>query len=334
MWKQFYLSQDFDLLILGLLILIAIGVMVGLILYFYSIREKKKQTELMGETLQVFQLLCKLQGDTNMKFNLDEILAGHGTTANPTQATAISKDIAVGLRNMSSIGAAMAGNFARVAVNTGIQRQTKDLNDLNSQVAEFAETLAGKTAQDGEQAAVAALGQQQQQQAIAEPATSFEEQPPQQQAQPEESSHIEAASGAQVAEELPPPPAEVHVDMGNPQPAAEVANTTTASEEEVPFTLNDLRQLIRDADCLKHAYHISNPGQSIAGDFEIRERDARALVNTLLAKEKQGKLAEMKLGERALKFLRDEYTPVAWLHRSNIPRVKSGAFFAFFLNVW
>lgn len=318
---------------LGLLILITIGIFIGIKLYYDSLREKKKQTELMGETLQVFQSLCKLQGDANMKLNLDEILAGHGATANPTQATAISKDIAVGLRNMSSIGAAMAGNFARVAVNTGIQNQTKDLNDLNSQVAEFAEILAGKTAQDGEQAAVAALGQQKQQ-AIAEPATSSEESDPEQQAPAEGSSHVEAASGAQMAEELPPPPAEVHVDMGSSQPVAEVANTITASEEEVPFTLNDLRQLIRDADCLKHAYHISNPGQSIAGDFEIRERDARALVNTLLAKEKQGKLAEMKLGQRALKFLRDEYTPVAWLHRSNIPRVKSGAFFAFFLNVW
>ncbi len=316
---------------LGLLILITIGIFIGIKLYYDSLREKKKQTELMGETLQVFQSLCKLQGDANMKLNLDEILAGHGATANPTQATAISKDISVGLRNMSSIGAAMAGNFARVAVNTGIQNQTKDLNDLNNQVAEFAEILAGKTAQDGEQAAVAALGQQQQQ-AIAEPATSSEESAPEQQVPAKGNSHVEEASGAKMAEELPPPPAEVYVDMGSPQPVAEVVNTITASEEEVPFTLNDLRQLIRDADCLKHAYHISNPGQSIAGDFEIRERDARALVNTLLAKEKQGKLAEMKLGQRALKFLRDEYTPVAWLHGSNIPRVKSGAFFCIFFK--
>lgn len=293
----------------------------------------------MGETLQVFQSLCKLQGEANMKLNLDEILAGHGATANPTQATAISKDIAVGLRNMSSIGAAMAGNFARVAVNTGIQNQTKDLNDLNSQVAEFAEILAGKTAQDGEQAAVAAIGQQQQQ-AIAEPAATPEAPIPEEEL---------------PAEELPPPPEEVQVDMGNLEPASEVVGNAMlptqevqpSAEEvigiiceggnvstEVTFTLNELRQLIRDTDCLKHAYHISNPGQSIAGDFEIRERDARALVNTLLAKEKQGKLAEMKLGERALKFLQEEYTPVAWFHRSNIPRVKSGAFFAFFLNIW
>ena len=309
-WKQFRLSSDYDFLILGLLILIAVGIFIGI---FLSLREKKKQTQVMEQNLRSFEHLSQLvQGDTNMNFNLNDILAGHQSTTNPTQANAMSKDIATGLKNLTGVGAALAGNLGRIAVNTSIQQQTKDLGMLNQQVAEFAETLAGKTAQDGEQAAVAALGQQQQQ-AIAEPAATPEAPIPEEEV---------------PTEKLPPPPEEVQVDMGNLEPASEVVgNAMLPTQEvqpsaekvigmiceggnvstEVPFTLNDLRQLIRDADCLKHAYHISNPGQSIASDFEIRERDARALVNTLLAKEKQGKLAEMKLGERALKFLQEEF---------------------------
>lgn len=244
-----------------------------------------------------------------MKLNLDEIMSGHSATANPTQATAISKDIAVGLKNMSGIGAALAGNFARVAVNTGIQQQTKDLNDLNTQVAEFADTLASKTAESGQQTAAVALGQQEQQQAIAESAASPEAPVSEQQAPVAENNQPEETSSGQ-AEELPPPPEEVLVDLGNIQ-QADAASVMSTSEEEIPFSLEDMRMLIREHDCLKHSYHTTNPGQNIASDFEIREKDARGIVNHLLAKQKQGKLAEMKNGERALKFLQEEYTPAA-----------------------
>lgn len=252
MWKKFYLSQYFDLLMLGLLILIVIGVFIGLRLYFLSLREKKKQTQLMEQTLRSFEKLSQLvQGDSNMKFDLNDILAGHQSTTNPTQASAMSKDIATGLKNLTGVGAALAGNLGRIAVNTSIQQQTKDLGTLNQQVAEFAEVLAGNTAQDGEKAAVAALEQQQQQQAIAETAAAPEVPSPEEEL---------------PAEELPPPPEEVQVDLSNLEPASEVVGDAMSPTQEVqpsaeevigiiceggnvstevPFTMEGAREVIR-----------------------------------------------------------------------------------------
>lgn len=283
MWKQFYFSSDFDLLILGLLILIIVGIIVGLKLYFDSLHEKKKQTQLMEQTLRSFETLSQLvQGDTNMKFNIDDILAGHQSTTNPTQADAISKDITSALGSMTRVSAAMAGNVARIAVNTGLRQQTTDLNDLSDQFAQVAEILASKTAQEGQQSAAIALGETTSQQALAENS-----------ADPQQESSDNATAIEQ--EDVP------------------ILNNSYAEavNEESPFTIDDLRTLIRNNDCLSHAYHISNPGQSIGGVFEIRDKDAKSLINILCLKEKQGKLAEIHNGERALNFLQEEYTPAS-----------------------
>lgn len=233
MWKQFYFSSDFDLLMLGLLILIAIGVSIGLKLYYDSLREKKKQTQLMEQTLDSFEKFSQLvQGVTDMNFDLNDILAGHTSTTNPTQTSAISKDIATGLKNLTGVGAALAGNLSRIAVNTGIQQQTKDLGTLNQQVAEFAEVLAGKTAQGGEQASVEALGQQQQQQAIEEGSAPRPSQP----------------EGVKVA-------------PSNLESTAEVMGVICDGESistEVPFSIENARKVIRAINPLRLCLEFHN----------------------------------------------------------------------------
>jgi len=255
-----------------------IGVIIGIRLYFYSLSEKKKQTYLMEQTLYSFEKIYQLaQGDTKMKFDLNEILSGHQPTTNPHQATAMSQDIANGLKNLTSVGAALAGNLGRIAVNTGIQQQTLELGNLNTQVAKFAESLADKTVNEGIQNANFALGKDQQQ-TITEPVVSSE---------------VEIANSEKhFVEKSCHSVEDIHF------------------KEEVDFSINDVRSFVRENDSIKHVFHISSPGKSISGDFDIKRKDVNGIINTLLAKEKQGKLADMKNGEKVLKFLQEEYNPV------------------------
>jgi len=134
---------------------------------------------------------------------------------------------------------------------------------------------------------------------------------PQQQQQAIAQSPASAEAEATTAEV--PVSAEAEATTAEVPVSAEAEATTAevpvSAEAEVPFNLDDLRKLIRETECLKFAYHTTNPGQNIVGKFEIREKDARAITNSLTAKEKQGKLADIPLGARALKFLQEEYTP-------------------------
>lgn len=158
LWRDFFLSSEFDFFIFLLLIFLIILSIVLIALFCYNNNKKRE----IKKYLKIIRFYLETISSTNrggkMNFDFDDIMSEHTSVNNPKQTQATSKDIAKALQGLTSIGAELAGNLARVAVNTSLNRQMDDLTDLNQKVQEFAQDLSNQTSSKGENHIANAIG--------------------------------------------------------------------------------------------------------------------------------------------------------------------------------
>ncbi len=300
-WTQFYLSPEYDLLMFGMLAFISIVGLILLLIQLYNFWERRRQEE------QMESFLTLIEGDSAMdEFN--DLLKSIGGTKIPITPNANRRQVAM-YRGMMDAAMCLHSRGA-AAIDTIAQAQTgfERLSNLSNRTGEFEQAAAQ----------VETLLHQLQEvitSDVAHTAALENATPPEQAALPDASVPAEAPApeapaegGSTQASEAPTQAVdkgcEVQSDAGEI-----IYIEIQPAQDETPFSLDDLRTMVRLHECLKHAYHISNPGKSVAENFIIREKDARTLANILIAKEKQEKLHEIPNGKRALKFLQEEYTP-------------------------
>lgn len=267
---------------------------VGVTLLTFNFREKRKQTKLME---QIFQYYATNGGD-EMDIDMKNLMGGEDVANKPIHNSSLRSDMASTMKAFLDVNTSLTGHMNRAAFLHSAQDQLRSTNKQNQQAKEFVEVLSEKVRTQNEESSTVALGNE-------EPTAIS-------QTRDDETKSPQEASSAPVQEVS-------QEDGGTTSTAAESEDdepkvstgADTPPEDEIPFTIDDLRQVIRDNECLRFAYHASSPGQNISSEFQLRPHDVRNLTNALEAKEKKGKIADIINGERALKFLR-EYNPEQW----------------------
>ena len=160
LWRDFFLSSEFDFFVFLLLIFLIILAIVLIALICYNNYKKREIKKYLKIIILYLETISSTNRGDKMNFDFDDIMSDHTSVNNPKQTQATSKDIAKALQGFTSVGAALAGNLARVAVNTSLSRQMDDLTDLNQKVQAFAQDLSNQTSSKGENHVANAIGGQ------------------------------------------------------------------------------------------------------------------------------------------------------------------------------
>ncbi|MBW7954693.1 hypothetical protein H3C61_02685 [Candidatus Gracilibacteria bacterium] len=268
MWRDFFLSPEYDFLVLLVFIFLVIIGVLGIILLGIFINKKNKQNKYLEDLKGLLETISSLNGGDKMSLNLSSILTESQTFEATLQDKATSQDIANTFRGLSQISTALAGNLTRVAVNTANRRKLDDLAKVNEEVSNLAEVLSAKNFEEGEKHATNALGVQSLRQSITDGGQ--EEEKEQKQKTKEE-------------EEITLSPVSSEVQKNG-------------------FSMGQARYVIRSINPLKLC--IEAHGIDIKSDFDINSIDG--LKQKLIAKleARRGSMTPVDGEEDLLKFLK------------------------------
>lgn len=266
-WRDFFLSPEYDFFILMVFIsLVIIGILCIIMLGIF-INKRNKQNKHLKELKGLLETFFSTNGDDKMSINIKSILTESQTFEATLQDKATSQDIANTFRSLSQISTALASNLTRVAVNNANRRKLDDLAKVNEEVANLAEVLSDKNFDEGEKHATNALGVQQTHQSITDDG---------QEKQEEEEKE-------KVKEEI-------------------TISIASSEVQKNGFSMEQARSVIRSINPLK--FCIEAHGIDIKSDFDIDSIDG--LKQKLIAKleARRGNMTPVDGEEDLLKFLK------------------------------